>query len=98
MRNRSVVGTGGTREHSARSVNWNAEHVRALRAHLRMTQDEVARLLGTRQQTVSEWEVGKHQPRGTSVAMLTRLAESSGFVPVYMWIEPANSRKSRMEP
>jgi putative transcriptional regulator len=95
MRNRGMTADGGNRRLTASPVNWNAEHVRALRAHLRMTQEEVAGLLGTRQQTISEWEVGRHQPRGTSVAMLTRLAESSGFVSIYMRIEPAYSRAER---
>jgi DNA-binding transcriptional regulator YiaG len=58
---------------------WSAEEVRALRAHLGLTQDEFSDHLGTRQQTISEWEVGKHRPRGASRVLLTVIAESAGF-------------------
>ena len=58
---------------------WSAEEVRALRMHLGLTQDEFSDHLGTRQQTISEWEVGKHRPRGASRVLLTVIAESAGF-------------------
>ncbi|HEV2235410.1 MAG TPA: helix-turn-helix domain-containing protein [Ktedonobacterales bacterium] len=58
---------------------WSAEEVRALRQHLGLTQDEFSDHIGTRQQTVSEWEVGKHRPRGASRVLLTVIAESAGF-------------------
>ncbi|HEY7984713.1 MAG TPA: helix-turn-helix domain-containing protein [Ktedonobacterales bacterium] len=58
---------------------WSAEEVRALRQHLGLTQDEFSDHLGTRQQTISEWEVGKHRPRGSSRVLLTVIAESAGF-------------------
>jgi hypothetical protein len=32
-----------------------------------------------RQQTVSEWEVGKHRPRGASRTLLSVMAEAAGF-------------------
>jgi DNA-binding transcriptional regulator YiaG len=35
--------------------------------------------LGTRQQTVSEWETGLYRPRGVSVRLLTIIAERAGF-------------------
>jgi hypothetical protein len=35
--------------------------------------------LGTRQQTVSEWETGLYRPRGGSVRLLTIIAERAGF-------------------
>jgi DNA-binding transcriptional regulator YiaG len=53
--------------------------VRALRRHLEMTQDEMARELGTRQQTISEWETGMYQPRGLSERLLSLVAERAGF-------------------
>jgi DNA-binding transcriptional regulator YiaG len=40
-----------------------------------MTQAEFARTLGVRQQTVSEWETARYQPRGASARMLSMLAE-----------------------
>jgi DNA-binding transcriptional regulator YiaG len=58
---------------------WTAEEVRALRQHLGLTQDEFSDHLGTRQQTISEWEVGKHRPRGASRVLLSVIAESAGF-------------------
>jgi len=35
--------------------------------------------LGTRQQTISEWETGMYQPRGASAKLLTIVAERCGF-------------------
>lgn len=58
---------------------WDAASVRALRQHLRLTQDAFSERLGIRQQTVSEWEVGKHAPRGASRTLLTSIAERAGF-------------------
>lgn len=60
-------------------AEWDAERVRALRQHLGLSQDELAEELGTRQQTVSEWETGRYQPRGASVRILTIVAERAGF-------------------
>jgi len=39
----------------------------------------MARHLGIRQQTVSEWETGQYEPRGTSVTLLGLVAERSSF-------------------
>jgi len=61
------------------TVAWDAGRVRALRRHLRMTQQELAVELGTRQQTISEWETGMYKPRGTSSTVLGMVAERSGF-------------------
>ncbi len=58
---------------------WNGERVRALRQHLGLTQEKLAGELGIRQQTVSEWETGMYQPRGTSATLLGIVAERSGF-------------------
>ena len=55
---------------------WTAEKIAALRAELGLTQAEMAEELGVRQQTVSEWETGRYEPRGASVRMLRHLAES----------------------
>ena len=62
-----------------RKAGWDAGKVRALRRHLEMTQDEMARELGTRQQTISEWETGMYQPRGLSERLLGLVAERAGF-------------------
>ncbi len=55
---------------------WSAESITELRARLGLTQAEMAGALGVRQQTISEWETGRYQPRGASVRMLQFLAEA----------------------
>jgi DNA-binding transcriptional regulator YiaG len=62
-----------------RRATWDAGKVRALRRHLDLTQDELAQELGTRQQTISEWETGVYQPRGLSERLLSLVAERAGF-------------------
>jgi len=59
---------------------WSKEEVRALRQHLNLTQARLAEELGTRQQTISEWEKGMYRPRGTSTTLLSIVAERSGFI------------------
>jgi DNA-binding transcriptional regulator YiaG len=59
---------------------WNKEEIRALREHLNLTQVKLAEELGTRQQTISEWEKGMYQPRGASATLLNIVAERSGFI------------------
>ena len=59
--------------------HWNAERVRALRAWLEASQSGLADRLGTRQQTVSEWETGSSEPRRMSRRLLHLVAEESGF-------------------
>jgi len=58
---------------------WNAQQVKALRQHLGLTQEQMAAEMGTRQQTISEWETGRYQPRGTSARLLGLIAERGGF-------------------
>ena len=62
-----------------RQPSWDAGRVRALRQHLNVTQDELAQRMGTRQQTISEWETGMYAPRGMSERMLGMMAEQAGF-------------------
>jgi DNA-binding transcriptional regulator YiaG len=59
--------------------NWNKARIKALRYHLDMTQAGMADEIGTRQQTISEWETGMYEPRGASAKLLTMIAERSGF-------------------
>lgn len=66
---------------------WDAERVRALRHWLDASQSDLAEQLGTRQQTVSEWETGSSQPRRMSRRLLRMVAEESGFYEV----EPIDS-------
>lgn len=58
---------------------WDGAGVQALRRHLGLTQRELAVRLGTRQQTISEWEVGMYQPRGASATLLSMVAEKAKF-------------------
>ena len=62
-----------------RKAVWSADRVRALRYHLGLTQTEMAREMGTRQQTISEWETGTYEPRGLSERLLSLVAERAGF-------------------
>ena len=59
--------------------NWDADRIRALRQHLDMTQQEMSDELGVRQQTVSDWELGYHRPRGGMARLLTIVAERADF-------------------
>jgi DNA-binding transcriptional regulator YiaG len=58
---------------------WSKEEIRALRQHLNLTQVKLAEELGTRQQTISEWEKGMYLPRGASATLLSIVAERNGF-------------------
>ena len=62
-----------------RRARWDASGVRALRAHLGVTQQRLSEELGVRQQTVSEWETGQYRPRGASARLLSLVAERAGF-------------------
>ena len=62
-----------------RRAVWDAGRVRALRQHMGLTQDALAQRMGTRQQTISEWEKGLYAPRGVSERMLGMVAEQAGF-------------------
>ena len=53
--------------------------IRALRQHLGKSQQELADELGTRQQTISEWETGVYRPKGTSATLLGIVADRAGF-------------------
>lgn len=56
---------------------WDAEGVRALRTELGDSQQEFAERLGTRQQTVSEWERGTSKPARMAQRLLTLVAEQA---------------------
>ncbi len=60
-------------------AKWDAGSIQALRRHLGLTQSEMSAKLGTRQQTISEWEVGMYQPRGASAKLLSIVAEQAKF-------------------
>ena len=58
---------------------WDNKRIQALRRHLDLTQRELAARLGTRQQTISEWETGMYKPRGASATLLSIIAEQAQF-------------------
>jgi DNA-binding XRE family transcriptional regulator len=63
----------------AGEVRWNGDLVRALRDHLGLNQRDMARQLGVRQQTISEWESGVYEPTRARSRHLSLIAERSGF-------------------
>jgi len=67
------------RGYNAGRKKWDGADVKALRTHMGLTQQEMADRLGTRQQTISEWELGLYQPRGASSTLLSIVADQSGF-------------------
>jgi DNA-binding transcriptional regulator YiaG len=64
---------------SNKKRQWDAGNIQALRRHLGLTQTELSEKLGTRQQTISEWETGIYQPRGASAKLLSIVAEQVKF-------------------
>ena len=66
-------------EYKVKRQEWDGEQIRALRSHLGLTQREMAEQLGTRQQTISEWEKGMYRPRGASSTLLSIVAERADF-------------------
>ncbi len=60
-------------------VVWDAELIRALRAHLGVNQAGLAEILGVRQQTISEWETGAYAPPRSRAKHLTMVAERAAF-------------------
>lgn len=60
-------------------VFWNGELVKGLRRHLGFSQGDLAKELGVRQQTVSEWERGEYEPSQATSKYLTLVAERAGF-------------------
>ena len=71
---------------------WDAESVRALRRYLEMSQQQMSEELGIRQQTVSDWELGYHRPRGGMARLLTLVAKRADFT--YRTNPPAKSDKA----
>ena len=66
-------------EKKGKRNQWDGVKIHALRTHLKLTQNEMAEQLGTRQQTISEWEKGMYCPRGASSTLLSIVAERAKF-------------------
>ena len=65
--------------YQAKKDKWDSRRIQALRQHMGLTQRGLADRLGTRQQTISEWETGMYEPRGASATLLSIVAEQSRF-------------------
>jgi len=68
-----------SQQYKVNRPQWDSEHIQALRHHLGLTQRQLAERLGTRQQTISEWETGMYKPRGASATLLSIIAERARF-------------------
>lgn len=70
----------GTSKPPANAANaWQPAQIRALRQHVGETQAEFAARIGTRQQTVSEWETGASRPRSMARRLLQLVADERAF-------------------
>lgn len=61
------------------TIVWNGDLIKALRFHMGLSQAQLAKELGVRQQTISEWETGVYAPRRAMSKYLTIIAERVGF-------------------
>lgn len=61
------------------TIRWDADSIRALREHMGLNQEELAEVLGVRQQTVSEWENAVYEPTRSTAKHLTLVAERAEF-------------------
>ena len=68
-----------SRGYKVNQQQWNSKNIQALRHHMGLSQREFSERLGTRQQTISEWETGMYRPRGTSATLLSMVAEHAKF-------------------
>lgn len=61
------------------TVMWDGDLIRTLRYHMGSSQSELAKELGVRQQTISEWETGMYRPKRAMSKYLMIIAERAGF-------------------
>lgn len=62
-----------------KSVGWSGAQIKALREFAGWSQQELARRLAVRQQTVSDWEMGHHASRRSMRKLLQMVAREVGF-------------------
>jgi DNA-binding transcriptional regulator YiaG len=55
---------------------WTGESIRAERKKYGLNQEQLSRLLGCRQQTVSEWEVGRYAPKNAYQRLIAQVFEN----------------------
>jgi DNA-binding transcriptional regulator YiaG len=68
-----------SRQQKVKRSQWDSLNIQALRRHLGLSQRALSDRLGTRQQTISEWETGMYRPRGASATLLSIIAEQAKF-------------------
>ena len=68
-----------SQQHKVSQAQWDSKRIQSLRRYLGLTQRGLAERLGTRQQTISEWETGMYKPRGASATLLSIIAERAKF-------------------
>ncbi len=68
-----------SKQSKTKRIEWDGQGIQALRRHIGLTQRELSDRLGTRQQTISEWETGMYRPRGASAKLLSIVAEQARF-------------------
>ncbi len=66
-----------------------------MRTYLGLTQQQLAKELSLRQQTISEWETGRYHPRDASITLLNALAERSGYAKKFAATQPPKPPRRR---
>jgi DNA-binding transcriptional regulator YiaG len=77
------------------TVLWTGAMVRSLRHYLKLNQAEFSKILGVRQQTVSEWENQIYQPTRSRSKHLSMVAEQAGYR--YMGLDGEKSAKGKVD-
>ena len=63
----------------ARVTRYELADVKALRAQLNVTQDEMAKVLGTSLDTIKSWETGMRNPTGLAAKVLATIQANPKF-------------------
>lgn len=58
--------------------------LKACRAQIDATQEEMAKLLGVSEQTIKSWETGTSEPK---LSQASKISELTGIPIDYMWIK-----------
>ena len=60
-------------------TRYELADVKALRAQLNVTQDEMAKVLGTSLDTIKSWETGRRNPTGLAAKVLATIQANPKF-------------------
>ncbi|ELW9028260.1 MULTISPECIES: NadS family protein [Enterobacterales] len=63
----------------ARVTRYELADVKAIRAQLNVTQDEMAKVLGTSLDTIKSWEAGRRNPTGLAAKVLATIQANPKF-------------------